>query len=441
MVFTDQYIRLTPTSKKLYERAVKVFPSGNTRTVLFYKPYPAYVKRGRGSHIWDVDGNERIDYCFNYGVLILGHSHPKIIKTVKEQLENGLALGAPTELEVNLAEKIVEKVPSAEMVRFTASGTEAVMLAIRVARAYTGRDKILMFEGGFCGNYDAVSTSYTVGLPKQTYQNTIYVPFNNPEILEKTIKKHKNELAAVITEPVFGANGPIVPKGDFLKEVREITEKHDVLLIFDEVVTGFRLAPGGAAEFFGVKPDLVTFGKIMGGGFPAGAVCGRKELMNLFSFSESYFNKSWKTLLPHSGSFNAYPLAMAAGYVTLNELTPQAYEHLNTLGEKIRKSLTKISEEVGVTFQVSGVGSLFQIFFIDKEITDYKDVQKANDILAHKLNLGLLTQGVYFSPTRPCNISTVTSYEDVDKMLEAVRYVLTNLKKEIREISPNLISN
>lgn len=248
----DKYVTRTPTSKKLYERAVKVLPSGSTNWVWYYWPYPFYAKRAKGSRIWDVDGNEYIDCVFNSATLIMGHNHPKVRAAVLEQLECGTGLGRPTELEITLAEKIRERLPCAEMVRYTATGTEACMNAIRLARAYTGKNKIAMFEGAYQGTSDSVTTSY-VGLPQAVKDNTLIMPFNDLEAVRKIVKESKEDLAAVFVEPV--QHSIILPKEGFLKGLREITEENDVLLMFDEMVTGFRLGRGGAQEYFNVIPE------------------------------------------------------------------------------------------------------------------------------------------------------------------------------------------
>src|SRR3990170_523993 len=281
-------------SEELFERAKRLIPGGVNSPVRAYQPYPFFTKSASGSRIVDVDGNEYIDYCLGYGPLILGHAHPKVIEAVKAQLEHGSLFGTPTEQEVVFAELVSEVVPSAEMVRLVSTGGEATMSAIRAARGYTGKKKIVKFEGCYHGAHDCVlvkagsgattfGTPTSLGIPEETARNTIVVPYNDAARLEAAIKENKGDLAAVIVEPVIGNIGVVLPRESFLERLRELTEAYGVVLIFDEVITGFRLALGGAQEYFGVVPDMTTLGKVMGGGFPMAAYVGKEEIMNMIA--------------------------------------------------------------------------------------------------------------------------------------------------------------
>ncbi len=430
------YAKVTSKSKRLYKRACRSLPSGNTRTVLFFSPYPAYAKRATGSRIWDVDGNERMDYCYNFTVLVLGHNHPKVIEAIGDQLSLGTVFGAPTELEVMLAEEIRKRAPHSEQVSFSVTGTEAVMNAVRLARTYTGRDKIGMCQGAYHGSYDSVYTA-SAGIPQDTSKNTIAtLPFNNTEVFEEIVRKNRKELAAVLVEPVHRC---IPPKEDFLKAVREITEENEVLLIFDEIITGFRLSRGGASEHYRVAPDLVTYGKIIGGGFPVSALAGRKEIMNLFSF-EKAASETKVTRLPHSGTFNAHPVAVAAGLATLGQLTPRAYEHINKLGKMIREGLTKLSADSGIPYRVVGTGSLFHVFFTQDEVFDHTSASQSDSRLLAQLDLDLLTRGVYLAPAHFSCVSTANTAEDVKLTLEAASQSLRSLKRIVRKLEPRVTS-
>lgn len=440
MSITHEYIKQTSSSKEVYSRATKVLVTGNTRNAIFFRPYPSYAKRARGSHIWDVDGNERIDFCFNFSVLILGHNHPKVVDAAKRQLERGTVFGAPTEEEVKLAEELVRRLPSAEMVRFMPSGTEAGMHALRLARAYTGKDKIIKFEGEFHGTYDCVfisvnpqkeksgsslnpnSVPEVEGLPEDFVKKTIILPYNNLQALEDTVRAHKGDLAAVIVEPATCFSGYNPPNKGFLKGLREITRSYDVLLIFDEVVT-FRLAPGGGQELFGVVPDITQLGKAIGGGFPIGAVAASEEIMELYSIPEV-----GKPRLTQSGTFNAFPIAMATGLATLNELKPPVYESLNRRGQTLRNGLAEMLNDLNIDFQVTGTGSLFDIMFTSEKLVDYRSLANVRKEDRRRFELDLMNRGVYLPPGGHwCNISTATSNNDIKLALEAMEKSLKSL--------------
>lgn len=415
----EKYASKTKKSKALHERAKKVLPAGVSYGIRYFEPYPFYTAKAQGSKLYDVDGNEYVDFWLGHTALILGHSPPAVMKAVKKQLEKGTHYGTAHELEIELAEQVVKMVPNAEMVRFTNSGTEANMYAVRLSRAYTGKNKIAKFEGGWHGGYDALHMGVkhpfdipeSAGLTKGALQDTILLPFNNLEEVEKRLKNEK--VASIIVEPVLGAGGGIPAEKEFLKGLREFCNENETLLIFDEVITGFRLAPGGAQQYYGVKADLTVFGKILGGGFPVGAFCGPKEIMERLD----------ATLYPrpqysfHGGTFTANPITMTAGLATLKLLEDGSLiSQLNMLGEKIRKQLKEIFENNSLDIQVTGDSSLFNVHFTKEEVKDASAVFRADRKRLAEYHLTLIENGVFFLPTHAGALSTSHSKEDIDKL-------------------------
>jgi len=404
---TDAYARRTRKSKDLYLRAKRVAPGGVMANVEFYSPYPFFAARGSGSRITDVDGNDYIDYCLCYGAMILGHANKEIVEAVTGYLQgdHSTAYGVPTELEVVLSEKIAELSPSAHMVRFTNSGTEATLLALRTARAYSGKNMVAKFEGHYHGWHDFAVISQSpasskrgprrrprsvpdsIGIPREIARQTLVLPFNDLETTCALIKRYRRQIGAVILEPV--PRGYILPDIDFLKGLRETTRASDIPLIFDEVMTGFRLALGGAQVLFGVETDLTTFGKILGGGYPMGACTGGEELMESISplKEEKVF---------HSGTFNASPVALVAGLKCIDILRRDGtYDHLNALGEEMRRDLADVLEGTGG--RVFGIGSIFHILFSSlPKVANYRDASTADRSKLLSLDLGLLNRVCIF---------------------------------------------
>jgi glutamate-1-semialdehyde 2,1-aminomutase len=441
---TENFFKSTVSSKKMYDRAMKSIPSGTTRGVVFYRPYPTYATKAKGSHIWDMDGNERIDYMLNASVLVLGHSHPKVINAIKQQLENGILMGAPTELEVQLAEKIIEMVPCVEKVRFAVTGTEACMNAIRIARAYTGKNKILMFKGYYHGTSDIVVSKggayHSEGVPESASKHIIYLPFNLKEGLEDTIKENKNDLAAVMIEPVLGAGGGIPATKDFLEYCREVTYENDILLIFDEVQTGFRISAGGAQEKFGITPDLVALGKGVSGGLPGSAYGGIDEIIEkTCSFSDTASPIKTGQLVPAGGTHNAHPLAMASGLAHLNELKPEVFKRIDKTGESIRNGLKNLADDHKICLYPTGIGSMFHVYFSKKPINNYEDTIYSDPRLLWYFDISLLNNGVFLAPSHCSYTSAAHTDEDISKTLIAMENTLTEMKPIIKEITPSLI--
>ncbi|MFQ5796150.1 MAG: glutamate-1-semialdehyde 2,1-aminomutase [Candidatus Bipolaricaulia bacterium] len=399
-------------------------PGGVSSPVRRIDPYPFFVKEARGSHVWDVDGHRYIDYCMGYGPLLLGHGFPEPIKReIVAQLDRGILYGMPTEIEVKFAEFIVERVPGIAMVRFVNSGTEATMGAIRAARGFTGRNKIIKIDGGFHGAHEAVLVKAgsgaigipaSKGVPKNFIEHTIQVPFNHLTAMEAAIETYRDDLAAVIMEPVMGNVGVILPKPSYLEGVRKLTEEHGLLLIFDEVITGFRIGMSGAQGYYGVTPDLTVLGKVAGGGFPFGIFGGRREIMETIApAGETY----------EAGTFNGNPIALIAGYHTLKYIEEnRIHEQIDTLGKQLRESLNQILKDTGCS--VTGIGSMFQVFFTDGERPP-QDYQEALGCDAERwkqvLWKGMLDRGIFLPPSQYESqfISAAHTEEDIATTIEA----------------------
>ncbi len=410
-------------SKQLYEKAKTLLPGGVSSPVRAIKPYPFYTASASGSKITDVDGNEYIDYCMAYGPKILGHAHPRIKQAIVEQLDKGWLYGTPTDLEVTLADKIASLYPSIDMLRFITTGTEATMSALRAARGFTGKNKFIKMEGGFHGAHDAVlvkagsgATTHgkpdSLGIPEDFTRNTLQVPYNDIEAMTDIIESNKDDMAAVIIEPVMGNIGPILPDGDYLKDVRKVTEENDVVLIFDEVITGFRLAMGGAQEYFGVTPDMTTLGKIVGGGMPIGVFGGKREIIEMVSPSGGVYQ---------AGTFSGNPASAAAGIAVLDVLEKEnVHKTLNATGDMVRARLSDIVSDLGLDYNVSGIASMFKIFFGDTP-SNYQEALTCDKEGYFEFFHRMLKSGVFLPPSQfETNfVSTAHSESDLDMTFEA----------------------
>ena len=421
-------------SKTLFERAKKTLPGGVNSPVRAFEPYPFFVERSQGSKLYDADGKSYVDYCNAYGAMLLGHANPEILQAVKAQLPKGTLYGVPTELEVQFAEEISKASPCMEMLRLVNSGTEATMSAVRAARGYTGSNKIIKFEGCFHGSHDNVlvkagsgATTFgaptSLGVPEETTKNTIVLPYNDIEALETVFAEEGNQIAAVITEPIMANVGLILPKKDYLQTLRKITQANGTILIFDEIITGFRLALGGAQEYFGVKPDMATLGKVLGGGFPLAAFGGKKEIMqNISPIGKIY----------QAGTFSGNPVSVTAGCTILeilNQKRNELYPRLEKNAAELKKALTDLAQAYKIDAQVYNLASLYQIFFTSQPVVDCacaktSDIQKF-DAYFHEL----LKQGVFIPPAQfeTCFVSAAHTEEDLkftegafDKALAAV---------------------
>jgi len=416
------------SSIKLFDRAKGLLPGGVSSPVRAISPYPFYTDRAKGPYLWDADGNRFIDYCLAYGPMILGHRHPAITRAVSDQLQKGWLFGTPSELEVRLAERITGLYPSMEMLRFVSTGTEATMAALRVARGATGRDKIIKVEGGFHGAHDSVlikagSGATTLGIPDSlgvpadTAKNTLQVPYNDLAALEKVLKSFPGEIACLIMEPVLGNIGPVLPQEGYLQAVRDLTHEHDVLLIFDEVITGFRLSLGGAQKYYGVTPDLTTLGKIIGGGFPIGIFGGKRRLLEQVSPSGGVYQ---------AGTFNGSPVSLAAGMATLDVLEKEkVLERLNIVGDSMRKALQETVDDLKLDYSVVGIASMFKVFFGPKP-NNYAEALKCDKLGYLALFRRMLASGVFLTPSQYETdfISSAHSEEVIQATLEAFRSCL-----------------
>ncbi len=416
-------------SPKLFENACSLMPGGVSSPVRAIKPCPFYTARSEGPYLFDADGNRFIDYCLAYGPMILGHRHPAITKAVTDQLQKGWLYGTPSELEILLAQRITNLYPSMEMLRFVSTGTEATMAALRVARGATGRDKIIKIEGGFHGAHDSVlikagSGATTLGIPDSlgvpadTAKNTLQVPYNDTDALENVLKQFPGEIAALIIEPVLGNIGPVLPKKGYLKAVREITKEHDVLLIFDEVITGFRLSLGGAQGYYGITPDLTTLGKIIGGGFPIGIFGGRRDLIEQVAPSGGIYQ---------AGTFNGSPVSLAAGMTTLDVMEKEKIlDRLNATGDQMRKALGDIVEDLKLGYSVVGIASMFKVFFGPKP-HNYAEALKCDKAGYLAFFRRMLESGVFLTPSQfeTDFISAAHNPEVIEATLEAFK---SNLK-------------
>jgi glutamate-1-semialdehyde 2,1-aminomutase len=414
------YVSRTPTSKALFERAKKVLPAGVSYGIRYFEPYPFFTARAKGSKLFDVDGNEYIDFWLGHTALILGHSPKQVVTAVRKQLEEGTIYGTSNEFEIALAEQVTKMVPSAEMVRFTNSGTEANMYATRLARALTGRDKIAKFLGGWHGGYDALHVGVkppfdmpeSAGLTRGALQDTILLPFNDLDGVEKKLKNEQP--ASIVIEPVLGAGGGIPAEKEFLKGLREFCNRNDILLIYDEVITGFRLAPGGGQGYFGVKPDITVLGKILGGGFPVGALCASTERMK--KIDNTIYKRPACSF--HGGTFAANPITMTAGLATLKVLEDGTVTNrLNHLADRIRNELRGIFEKHAIDIQITGAGSIFNLHFTKERITSPIIASRADKKKIFKYHMTMITNGVFFLPTHSFALCTAHTEKDIDKML------------------------
>ena len=402
----DEYRARTPGSAALFERAAASLPGGSTRTTIFSAPYPPYLARGEGIRTWDVDGNEYRDFLGNYTSLILGHAHPDVVAAVEAQVRRGSAFAAPTETEIELAEEIRRRLPSIERIRFTNSGTEATMFAIRAARAFTGRPLIAKFELAYHVTHDT-AVAWTPGVPDGISDLVIELPWSDPEGVQRAITGRERDLAAIIIEPVQGAGGVRAASPDFLRFLRELTSRIGALLILDEVIA-FRIGPNGAqGRLGGVRPDLTTLGKIIGGGYAAGAFGGRADVMDQFDARRS-------GSLMHGGTFNGNPVAAAAGLATLRFMTRARFDELERLGDRLRSSIAEGIARDRLDARVDGVASMFQIFpGPGLAPPDGLTPQAA-------LFLGLLLDGFHVASRGMGALATPTTDADVDDLAAAV---------------------
>ncbi|WP_438453833.1 glutamate-1-semialdehyde 2,1-aminomutase [Staphylococcus pseudintermedius] len=423
-------------SIKAFEKAEQLMPGGVNSPVRAFKSVdtPAiFMSRGEGSRIYDIDGNEYIDYVLSWGPLILGHRDSKVIEAIHDVVERGTSFGASTLEENRLAELVIERVPSIEKVRMVSSGTEATLDTLRLARGYTGKNKIIKFEGNYHGHSDSLlikagSGVATLGLPDSpgvpegTAKNTITVPYNDLEAVKYAFEEFGDDIAAVIVEPVSGNMGVVPPINNFLQGLRDITKENDALLIFDEVMTGFRVGYNCAQGYFNVIPDLTCLGKVIGGGLPVGAFGGRKEIMDHIAPSGDIYQ---------AGTLSGNPLAMTSGYMTLSQLTPESYDYFNELGDMLEEGLIEIFAKHQVPLTVNRAGSMIGFFLNEGPVTNFKEANQSDLELFGQLYRELAEQGIFLPPSQfeGMFLSTAHTKEDIEKTLHAFDVALERLGK------------
>lgn len=421
---------LTTKSEELFKKAVNLMPGGVNSPVRAFGPvggHPVFIDSAKGQYLTDVDGNRYIDYIGSWGPMILGHNDDRVVEAVIKQIGKGISYGAATEAEVEMAQLMCDIVPSLEMVRMVNSGTEAVMSAIRTARGFTGKNKFIKFEGNYHGHSDALlvkagSGVMTAGIPDSSgvpancVKDTLTAVYNDLDSVKKLFDENKDEIACVIVEPVSANMGVVLPKDGFLKGLRKLCDDNNALLIFDEVITGFRLGLTGASGYFNIHPDLITYGKIIGGGMPVGAYGGRADVMQVVSPVGSVYQ---------AGTLSGNPVAMAAGITQLKILkeTPEVYKKTFELGEMLRNGAADIIKEAGLPYKVTGIGSLSCIFFTDKEVTDYTSAKTSDTAEFAKYFNHMLSRGNYFGPSQfeSIFVSAAHTKENIDKTLTDMR--------------------
>jgi glutamate-1-semialdehyde 2,1-aminomutase len=425
-----RYRALTPRSAEMHERACAVLPGGYTRDAVMRKPYTPYLVEGRGSEVKDIDGRRYIDFCYNATSLVLGHAEQQVVDALNRQARLGTAYQAQNVGQVELAELLCERLPSAELVRFTNSGSEAVMMAIRIARGFTGRDLLIKFEGSYHGTYDDVQWSVnppkpqaagqpaspvpdTAGLPPSG-DRLLVLPYNDPAAVERALANHGSELAAIIVEPMANRMGLIVPQREFLEAVVRGCRAVGAVAIFDEVIA-FRLGYNGSQGTLGIVPDLTTLGKCIGGGLPVGAIAGRRDILQCT-------DPKAQRRVTHAGTFNGNPMTMAAGLVTMEALTLPVFERLNGMGETLRAKLRSLFD--GLPLTVSGTGSLFKVNAIGRPITNYQDSVEVDGEWQQVVSIALANEGFLLSKGLQGCVSTVTTEEEIDDLVGAFAAIL-----------------
>jgi glutamate-1-semialdehyde 2,1-aminomutase len=425
-------------SKALFEKACKIIPGGVNSPVRYFKPHPFFVESGNGSRIFTKDGNTLIDYCMGYGAVFLGHNNKDIALEVKNQIDKGNLFCIPTEKEIELAEQCTKIIPGAEMVRITTTGAEATMHAIRLARAFTKKMKIIKFDGGYHGAFDyvlnkagsgAVELENTEdGILNESIKKTLTIPFNDIDTLESTIEKDKNnedDIACIIIEPVLANSGLILPEKEYLNNIRKITKENNIVLIFDEVVTGFRLSLGGAGEFFGIKADIATFAKALGNGYPISLIAGKKEIMSQLAPIGKVYQAS---------TFAGNPLSVTASLKTLEILSKDKnsiYPKVSKTCDRVVNGIKDIAQDKKIDIVINSISSMFQIFFTKKLVKSYQDVKTSNIKKFNELFKALLYNGGIFIPPsqyETCFISNKHEEEDIEKTLESYDQALTKVK-------------
>ena len=419
-------------SSVLFNEAKKYIPGGVNSPVRAFKSVggsPVFASKANGAYVYDEDGNKYIDYISSWGPMILGHAHPKVVRAISETAKNGTSFGMPTTLETDLAKLSLSMVPGMQKIRFVNSGTEACMSAIRLARGYTNKDKIIKFSGCYHGHSDSFlieagsgvvtfGTPNSPGVTKGTAKDTLISPYNDLNYVKTLFENNKNEVAAIIIEPVAGNMGCVIPKRGFIEGLRKLCDQNNCLLIFDEVMTGFRLAKGGAQEILGINADIVTYGKVIGGGLPVGAFSSRDEIMNKLSPEGSVYQ---------AGTLSGNPLAMSAGLATLSELklNDNIYQSLNDKSSYLEKGMYEVLGKTTLDFKINRLGSMISLHFCSEDVTDFKSSQKGNNEKFKKYFHGMLNEGIYLPPSafESYFLNDALTYSDIDFTLNALKKV------------------
>ena len=423
-------------SKKLFEEAKKVIPGGVNSPVRAFKSVggsPIFIKEAKGAYLYDEDGNKYVDYISSWGPMIIGHAHPEIINAVENQSRKGTSYGIPTELETKMAELVVSLAPNVEKIRFVNSGTEACMSAIRLARGYTKRDKIIKFSGCYHGHSDsfliqAGSGASTFGVPnspgvtKATASDTLLASFNDIGQVKDLFKEYKNEIAAVIVEPIAGNMGCVLPESDFILELRKLCDQHNTVLVFDEVMTGFRLGLGGAQEILGVDADLVTYGKVIGGGLPVGAFGGREDIMNFLAPDGPVYQ---------AGTLSGNPIAMSAGYAMLNYLknNTSIYESLDSKTIYLREGLESVLKTNKLPFHINSIGSMISLHFTNSHVVNFETAQQGDNKYFKNYFHGMLANGVYLPPSayESYFLNDAITFSDIDDTIKSFEKIASKI--------------
>ena len=446
----NRYRQRTSKSRMQHEIARQYLPSGDTRMATHYRPYPTYMVKGEGVWITDCDGNRYFDLLNNFTSLVHGHANPAIVEDAADQLMRGTVFGSATQPQVELAKLLIERIPGVDLLRFTNSGTEATMMMMRAARAYTGRDIIVKIDGGYHGAHDFVKVSISAdmengsrpqarlegrGVPESVLNAVMVVPFNDLSYTESVLREHHQRIAALIIEPIPNSGGMIPPAPGYLRGLRELTERYDILLLLDEIVS-LRVSSGGMQEVDGIAPDMTAVAKVIGGGFPIGAFGGKREIMD-------HFNPDLHPdFIQHSGTFNGNNITMIAGLAAMRKLDQAAIDRINGLGQRLQDGINQMCVALGIRVRCLGYGSLQQIQWTDEPILTLSDVRRANRDIgksAELLHLEMLNRGLHSSTRCMFNISTPTQAEDVDTALEAIEAELGTLRPYFREAAPRLL--
>jgi glutamate-1-semialdehyde 2,1-aminomutase len=434
-----RYLARTPRSRALQEEAAAVLPGGSSRGTAYFAPYPFFAASGEGHHVRDVDGNRYLDFMLNATSLVLGHGHPTVVEALGEQARKGTAFSTPTETQVRVARLLRDRVPSLETLRFTNSGTEATLMAIRAAWAHTGRPGLAKFEGGYHGAHEHVAVSVKPpasrldpagptaipeypGQPPGVLRDVLVLPYNDLGTCERLLRAQADRVGCLIMEPVVSSFGYLPGEPGFLQGIRKLTEELGIVLVYDEVQS-FRVAPGGAQELFGVTPDLTAFGKIIGGGLPVGAFGGRRDIMAQFDPTAAGGAR-----IAHAGTFNANPMTLVAGEAVLLALTPPVYRRLAELGERLRQRLRAALAATGVPAQVTGLASLFGVHFTDRPIRNYRDVCTGDAELTRAVFTGMLNEGVLLQTSCAGSLGVMTGEAEVDTLVDAFARVVARVR-------------